>query len=51
MRTFRDFMVRMNESLEDRRDEIDAKRKEAIEKQKEKIEDREERNQFTTKSE
>lgn len=46
MRTFRDFMVRMNESLEDRRDEIDAKRKEAIEKQKEKIEDREERNQL-----
>jgi len=46
MRTFRDFMVRMNESLEDRRDEIDSKRKEAIEKQKEKIEDREERNQL-----
>lgn len=46
MRTFRDFMVRMNESLEDRRDEIDDKRKEAIEKQKEKIEDREERNQL-----
>lgn len=46
MRTFRDFMVRMNESLEDRRDEIDAKRKEAIENQKEKIEDREERNQL-----
>ena len=49
MRTFRDFMVRMNESLEDRRDEIDAKRKEAIEKQKEKIEDREERNQLKKK--
>lgn len=39
-------MVKVNESLEDRRDEIDSKRKEAIEKQKEKIEDREERAQF-----
>lgn len=36
----------VNESLHDRRDEIDAKRKESIEKQKEKIEDREERNQL-----
>jgi hypothetical protein len=46
MKTFQDFMVKVNESLEDRRDEIDSKRKEAIEKQKEKIEDRDERNQL-----
>ena len=39
-------MVKVNESLEDRRDEIDSKRKEAIEKQREKVEDREERNQL-----
>ena len=39
-------MVKVNESLEDRRDEIDSKRKEAIEKQREKIEDREERTQL-----
>ena len=46
MKTFQDFMVKVNESLEDRRDEIDSKRKEAIEKQREKVEDREERNQL-----
>ena len=49
MRTFQEFMSKLDdvsESLEDRRDEIDAKRKEAIEKQKEKIEDREERTQL-----
>ena len=38
MKTFQDFMVKVNESLEDRRDEIDSKRKEAIESQREKIE-------------
>ena len=38
MKTFQDFMVKVNESLEDRRDEIDSKRKEAIENQREKIE-------------
>ena len=36
----------VSESLDDRRDEIDAKRKETIEKQREKLEDREERNQL-----
>ena len=49
MRTFQEFMSKLDtvsESLEDRRDEIDSKRKEAIEKQKEKIEDREERTQL-----
>ena len=53
MRTFQEFMSKLDdvsESLEDRRDEIDAKRKEAMEKQKEtaekqreEIEDRKEK--------